>query len=80
MKTIISYEGKTFEEKDNSNVEMISTNCACGNELYVPLATIVLGLVSDCAHCGKNYPQENHCEAITESYKGLIEGESIVEL
>jgi hypothetical protein len=73
MKTTITFDGKTFTELNNKAPRMINKVCSCGNPLYIPVATLVLGLVTDCAHCGKDYPAKAHCNAITESYKGLIE-------
>jgi hypothetical protein len=72
MKTTITYKGKTFTELNNKAPRMITKACACGNKLNVPIAVLVLSLVEDCAHCGKDYPAKNHCDVLTESYKDLI--------
>lgn len=80
MKTTITYNGKQFTEENNSAPKLIRTRCKCDNELVIPLGALVLGLVKDCAHCGKDYPLVAHCRTITESYKGLIEGETSVDL
>lgn len=80
MKTTIKYSRKTFIELDNNNPRMISTKCKkCSNPLHVPIGVIVLGLVTDCGHCGKNYPAQAHCEAITSSYLGLIANTSSLD-
>ncbi len=73
MKTTITFEGKTYTELNNKMPRMINTKCKCGNSLNVPIGVLVLGIVTDCAHCGKNYPAKQHCAALTESYKDLIE-------
>lgn len=80
MKTVITYQGKKFTEIDNTNVKLIKARCKCGNELIIPLACAVLRIVKSCNHCHVSYPQHNHCAAITESYKDLIEGETTVSL
>lgn len=73
MTTTIIFNGKEYIENNNKMPRMINTTCKCGNPMNVPIAVLVLGIVEDCAHCGKDYPAKAHCEAITESYKGLIE-------
>lgn len=73
MKTTITFNGKSYVENNNRAPRMINKACSCGNKMYVPIAVLVLGIVEDCAHCGKDYPALAHCNAITESYKGLIE-------
>lgn len=74
MKTVIKFNGKEYIEANNKYPRMINKSCKCGNPMYIPIAVIVLGIVEDCAHCeAPTYPQHNHCAAITESYKGLIE-------
>lgn len=80
MKTIIRYEGKEYIEANNVDPVMSTAPCTCGNPMYVPLAVIVLKIVDSCSHCGKDYPFEAHCHAVTESYQSLIEGEELVEL
>lgn len=73
MKTVITFNGKEYNEANNKAPRMINKLCKCGNSMYIPIAVLVLGIVEDCAHCGKDYPALAHCNAITESYKGLIE-------
>jgi hypothetical protein len=72
MKTTITFNGKTFTELNNKMPRMITKSCKCGNRMNIPIAVIVLGIVEDCAHCGKDYPAVAHCNAITEAYKDLI--------
>lgn len=73
MKTSITFGGKNYVEADNKNPRMINKKCKCGNSMNIPIAVLVLGIVEDCAHCGKDYPAVAHCNAITQSYKDLIE-------
>lgn len=80
MKTVITYNGKTFTELNNKNPRMITTFCKCGNRLNVPIAVIVLGIVEDCAHCDKDYPAVAHSAEVTDSYLGLIANEKFVSL
>lgn len=80
MKTTITYQNKSFIEEDNTKIKLIKARCSCGNKLIIPLACAVLGIVKDCAHCGKDFPAKNHSQSIISSYKGLIEGEELVEL
>ena len=80
MKTVIKFNGRTFIEEDNTKIKLIKARCSCGNKLIIPLACAVLGIVKDCAHCGKDFPAKNHSESIISSYKDLIEGETIVSL
>lgn len=80
MKTIITFNGKTYTELNNKLPRMINTKCECGNNLNVPIAVLVLGIVTDCAHCNKDYPAKQHCEALTESYKDLIEEGGLISL
>lgn len=78
MKTVIIFDGKEYTEDNNAAPRMINTKCKCGNALNVPIAVLVLGIVEDCAHCGKNYPAVAHCNAVTESYKSLIEDGGVI--
>ena len=80
MQTTITYNGQTYTESDNQNPEMIDTKCPCGNRLYVPSIAWSLGLVSGCGHCGKDYPEQSHCQAVTEAYLGLIEDGGTINL
>jgi hypothetical protein len=79
-KTEIRYAGKTYIEENNNNIKLIKVRCCCGNPLVIPLATKVLGLVTDCAHCNKDYPFTAHCQALITSYKDLIKDQTIVSL
>lgn len=80
MKTVIKFNGKEYIEQDQTQIKLIKARCLCGNTLIIPLACAVLGIVKDCAHCSKDYPAKAHCAALAESYKSLIEGETIVSL
>lgn len=82
MITTVTYENKTYTERDNQHPAMITRACACGNILTIPVAAWVLGLVTDCGHCHSNnpFPAKNHSAAITQSYKELIADGGIVEL
>ena len=76
----VIFNGKSAIEHNIIKVAMSNKPCACGNAMYVPLVTRVLGLVNDCAHCGKDYPMELHCQAVTDSYISLIEEGGIINL
>jgi len=76
----VIFNGKSAIEHNVNNVMMSKKPCSCGNPMNVPLVARVVGLVTDCAHCGKNYPMEAHCNTITESYKSLIKDGGIVKL
>ena len=76
----VIFNGKSAIEHNINNVIMSNKPCDCGNPMNVPLIARVLGIVTDCAHCGKDYPMEHHCAAVTESYLELIEDGGIVDL
>lgn len=78
MQTKITFDGNTYTELDNTNPVMEKFICECGNELYIPLAAVVLGITTDCGHCTTTLAS-NHELAITTSYLELIEGEEVVE-
>lgn len=80
MKTVVTFDGKQYTESNNKAPRMINKSCKCGNSMYIPIAVLVLGIVEDCAHCGKNYPSITHCQALTESYKSLIEEGGLISL
>jgi len=76
----VIFNGKSAIENDINNIMMSNKPCACGNPMNMPLITRVLDIVTDCAHCGKDYPMEAHCNAVTQSYIELIEDGGIVDL
>ena len=80
MKTKITFDGKTYTEVDNTHPVMTTVSCDCGNKLHIPLGAWVLGVVDSCSHCGKSYPQDTHCSAVTQSWIGLLEDEELVDL
>ena len=73
MQATVTFNGNTYTEQDINNVVMVNHVCNCGNHMHVPQGAIAVGIVEDCAHCGKDYPEENHCQMLTESWCGLIE-------
>lgn len=82
MKTTVTYEDKTYTERDNQHPAMITRACNCGNVLTIPVAAWVLGLVTDCGHCHSTspFPATNHSAAITQGYKELIAEGGNIEL
>lgn len=80
MQAIVRYNNTEYTELDINNVVMTHHTCTCGNHMYVPLGAIQVGMVDTCSHCGTDYPEDNHCAAITEGWVGLIEDGGIVDL
>lgn len=78
----VIFDGKTYVEQDVNSITMTTQKCSCGNALYIPLGAWVLGIVSDCSHCNKDYPKEQHCAALTQSYKEILSFEEggVVEI
>jgi hypothetical protein len=78
MKSTISFEGKSYTERDNKNPLMSNKSCACGNPMHIPQGAWELGIVTSCSHCDIKkedyvFPFKNHCNYITQSYLELIE-------
>jgi hypothetical protein len=78
MKTTITFNGRTFIEKDNTNIQLVRCKCKCSNKLIIPLGVLTLKLIEDCGHCNTDYPQSNHCQMLTNSYTDLISEGGIV--
>lgn len=76
----IIFNNKSAIEHNINNIVMTNKPCSCGNPMSIPLIARVLGLVEDCAHCGKDYPMEQHCLAVTQSYQSLIEDGGVINL
>lgn len=75
MQAKVTFNCKTFVEKDVNNVEMTDFTCDCGNTMYVPLGAVVLGITTSCGHCTAThgYPKEQHCTSLTMGWTNLIE-------
>ncbi len=76
----VIFNGKSAIEPNVNKVMMSRKPCSCGNPMYVPTVARIVGIVTDCAHCGKDYPMEQHCKAVTQSYIDLIEDGGIIDL
>ena len=78
--TTITYENKSYTELRSNDPLSVLLRCKCGNKLIAPEALVVLGLTDSCGHCNREYARLNHESALLESYKSLIEDETLVEL